>query len=289
MRLFILAVLPLLAAAFPALLNKADIPCGKQAKGYEPIHVDGVDRIFGGEHAKPHSWPWMAALMFDTVSTVWCGGTLIDKRWLITAGHCFYNIEDTNFKIKLGADDHGPNSSANEPSQQVVKIEKFWIHPNFSTPGPTNDITLIKLAQDVTLNDFVRPACLPKGTDRLKGGEKVVTIGWGKANYAHWPKLLQQVVLSAGNETACKEDNGGQWDPETMICAGSRNSSAAGNCFGDSGGPLLAKRDKKWVLFGIVSFGPRHCGTATTVYGYVPMFVDWVKQVMQSEGYSLEQ
>jgi len=283
-------MLPLLAAALPATVQKVDIACGTQAPGYEPIHVDGVRRVFGGEHANPHSWPWVAALMAGDGATVNCGGTLIDKRWLISAGHCFADEKATkshDYKVKLGADDHGPSPEPNEPSQQVVGIEKFWVHPNRSELTNNYDITLVKLDKDVTLNEFVRPVCLPAGTDRLLPGEKVVTIGWGATEDSGEAQFLQQVVIDAIDPQTCKDDYPNVPIDDTMVCAGNQTFGGQGSCFGDSGGPLLAHREDKWVLYGIVSMGGIPCDDPKlpTIFGYVPIFVDWVKQIMQSEGY----
>jgi len=149
------------------------------------------------------------------------------------------------------------------------------------------DITLVKLGQDVTLNEFVRPVCLPKDTDRLQGGDKVVTIGWGQTFSGSEAQKLQQVVLSVIDADTCKQDwesEGGQID-ETMLCAGNQTFGGVGSCFGDSGGALMAHRDNKWVLDGIVSWGPMQCGQPKhpIIYGYVPTLIDWVHKIMGSE------
>lgn len=49
---------------------------------------------------------------------------------------------------------------------------------------------------------------------------------------------------------------------------------------GDSGGPLFLGNDdnRRATLIGIVSFGPRRCGTAALpgVYTRVQSYLDWV-------------
>lgn len=55
---------------------------------------------------------------------------------------------------------------------------------------------------------------------------------------------------------------------------------------GDSGGPLFieANNTQRAVLVGIVSFGPRRCGTASLpgVYTRVQMYLDWILDSMES-------
>jgi len=42
----------------------------------------------GGGNAALGSWPWQAALYKE--GEFQCGATLIADRWLVSAGHCFY-------------------------------------------------------------------------------------------------------------------------------------------------------------------------------------------------------
>uniref|UniRef100_A0A0M3HPK6 Peptidase S1 domain-containing protein n=1 Tax=Ascaris lumbricoides TaxID=6252 RepID=A0A0M3HPK6_ASCLU len=45
-------------------------------------------RLVGGHPSEPHAWPW-------TVQILWrsgvhrCGGALVDKKFIVTAAHCF--------------------------------------------------------------------------------------------------------------------------------------------------------------------------------------------------------
>jgi len=66
-----------------AALEAAD--CGN------PVIKPDTSKIIGGTEAKPHSWPWMAAIFVQYGSIDWyqfCGGSLIAAQWVMSAGHC---------------------------------------------------------------------------------------------------------------------------------------------------------------------------------------------------------
>ena len=51
----------------------------------EPLD-DKNDRITGGIIAPPCKFPWQVAIIID--NQYFCGGSLISKKWVITAAHC---------------------------------------------------------------------------------------------------------------------------------------------------------------------------------------------------------
>jgi len=268
---------------------KDDVKCGVQAPGNEPIGLNDTERIVGGIHAKPHSWPWAAAIM-PSGDIVYCGGSLVNKRWMVTAGHCFADVDPSEwpqYKIKLGADDHGDSGDPNEPSQQVMTIEKAIVNPKYDAAKITHDVTLVKFSQDVQLNDNIIPICLPQKGEALKGGDNVVTIGWGATQGGgEESRVLMQVEVPVVDSKVCAKAYPNMID-ETMVCAGDLEHGGIDSCQGDSGGALMAKRNAQWELFGIVSWG-RGCAEPhyPGVYGYVegPDMLDWILATLQKEG-----
>ena len=55
------------------------IACGK---------VNRVKRIVGGVETEVNEYPWQALLVFAGTKTLYCGGTLITDKHVLTAHHC---------------------------------------------------------------------------------------------------------------------------------------------------------------------------------------------------------
>lgn len=59
-----------------------------------------MSRIVGGQTAEKGSWPWQAMLAFRGGSQ-FCGGSLIDENWVLTAAHCVYGSSEDRIVIRL--------------------------------------------------------------------------------------------------------------------------------------------------------------------------------------------
>ena len=50
---------------------------------------ENMDRIVGGQSAIQGAYPWQAAVVEKGTRTPFCGGTLINDKFILTASHCF--------------------------------------------------------------------------------------------------------------------------------------------------------------------------------------------------------
>ncbi|XP_318957.6 CLIP domain-containing serine protease B15 [Anopheles gambiae] len=260
-----------------------------------------ADRIYFGEETERGAHPW-AALLFYNVgrnrTVPKCGGALISERYVITAAHC--TVDKPNWKLLYVRFNEFNTSSADNcttENDEVICREDYAVesivpHPeydmhNISRP---NDICILRLASDVTFNDYVRPICLPFDPDvqQLPIVDEIFTVtGWGETEDRRPSDTQKHVELPGLEHEACNSVYAvaNVTLSDKQLCIGGLNGSDS--CRGDSGGPLMREVRGGWFLIGVVSFGARFCGTQNLpgVYTNVAKYLDWMETVMFVERY----
>uniref|UniRef100_A0A8C1G877 Plasminogen n=1 Tax=Cyprinus carpio TaxID=7962 RepID=A0A8C1G877_CYPCA len=244
------------------------LKCGQPA--VKPKRCFG--RIVGGCISKAHSWPWQISLR-TRGKIHFCGGTLINAHWVLTAAHCLERSESPSaYKILLGIH----TERATESSKQERDVSKI-------IKGPAGtDIALLKLDRPALLNDKVLPACLPDKDYIVPSDTECYVTGWGETEGTGGEGFLKETGFPVIENKVCNRPsflNG--LVKEHQMCAGNIEGGTD-SCEGDSGGPLVCFSQNTFVLQGVTSWG-LGCAKAMKpgVYTRVSKFINWIEQSMK--------
>ncbi|XP_017037311.1 serine protease grass-like [Drosophila kikkawai] len=235
------------------------VPCGTSLS----------TRIMNGTNAEPEVAAWMARIHYE--SHFICGGTVIHRRFVLTAAQCLKNRHEATLIVKLGAYDI-------RGSTLEYGVSKTIIHHEFDREGLINDIGLLLLSRDIEFSLHVYPICIilnPEVKSKVESAYTFDAYGWGKTNESKISNILQKVTLDRYDRSECNK----LFEislPSSQICVG---SNVGGSCDGDGGGPLTKKVIvnglQRQTQFGILSFTTRAC-SFVGVNTDVTCYVDWI-------------
>merc|ERR550519_2147615 len=258
------------SAKFSNRATTNDCGCGRTS----------LNRIVGGNVAQPHSLPYQAFVQpcFSNGGCYLCGGTLLNKRYVLTAMHCLVNQQGTRASrvtVSLGEHNIGDTSEAITPQRFTATV---IARDDYNANSFDNDIAILKLDRDATLNDNVIPACLPTNVNELYAGQSAKVSGWGTTTQGgSTSNVLKEttVTITAQSDATCTKYASNGVLPNIKMCAYKENTDS---CQGDSGGPLAHQENGKYTVVGVVSYG---AGCAQKdfagVYARVTAYDAWIR------------
>ena len=83
----------------------------------------------GGAETQPNSIPYQGALVWSGTNRVHCGGTILNKKFVLTAAHCFDLNSYTNHTFQVIAGEHdllNNNDSATRHDIANITLHSNW-------------------------------------------------------------------------------------------------------------------------------------------------------------------
>jgi trypsin len=209
-----------------------------------PIELQG--RIVGGSEAVLGQFPYQVSLKSTMTANRahFCGGSIINNRWILSATHCTINRAQNTILIVVG--------SVLLNSGGVTHISSRIInHPNYDRDTIANDVSMVQTSTYITFNENVQPIAL--GSAFIGAGVNAIITGWGGTAVTGGPapNNLQRLVTTTLTNADClnrMELQNQRFVLDSKICT--LTQAGEGTCQGDSGGPLVAGDD----VIGIASW-----------------------------------
>ncbi|CAG9864949.1 unnamed protein product [Phyllotreta striolata] len=258
--------------------NDLDLRCGVSSQR------QAQRRIVGGEEAGFGTFPWQA---YIRIGSSRCGGSLVSRKHVVTAGHCVARATPRQVHVTLG--DYVINSAVEPLPAYTFGVVNIQVHPYFKfTPQADRfDVAVLRLDRAAHNLPHIVPICLPPHGENFLG-EAGVAAGWGALSPGSRlrPQTLQAVKVPVIDNKQCERWHRSKGISVTiydeMMCAGYKNGGRD-SCQGDSGGPLMLQKAGRWFLIGIVSAGyscaqPGQPG----IYHRVAHTVDWISRAIGS-------
>lgn len=241
-----------------------------------------TSNIIGGSPVEEGEYKFIASIRYpegailngaDIGGEHLCGGVLVAKNIVLTAGHCLRSSVLKGFPVHINrymkdGDDHGRFVAR--------KTVEARIHPKYRGNVYTSDFDVALLVLDEETD--IEPASILETESCFEYTACVfgTVLGWGQTaaeDEASEADKLQSVLVPIIAQAECQEEYGQMYSSDlisdAMVCAGDVGMDA---CHKDSGGPMLIKGK----VGGIVSWGIGCGGEMPGVYANVPYLADWI-------------
>jgi secreted trypsin-like serine protease len=198
----------MLAIALPLSALKAQAPATKQDT------TAAKKKIYFGDVAKKGAYPFMVSVIKSSAKPTeagihgahFCGGSMIRQRWVLTAAHCVYELDQQPPRARK-PDDINVYVGSNEfKGGQRIKVRRNIIHPKYDVEeNPDHDIALLELAEAPAPGRTSIITLATPATEKDFGvpGKSVTAAGWGETEEGDFPKALLEVKLDIIDAGTC--------------------------------------------------------------------------------------
>jgi secreted trypsin-like serine protease len=230
--------------------------------------------IVNGITPEQSRYPYVASLQYGRKHI--CGATLIAPDIILTAAHCVTQPELIgHFRVVVGEyhlQDHMDTG-------ETFYIENMDTHPQYIVTNTyvDNDAMIMKISG----RSYHEPVMLNIKHNVPTKDNRLTVMGWGSVDVKgeYLSNVLQEVDLNYLFKWECKKE-GIQTVTNNMLCAFDQDldNISEDSCYGDSGGPLIIKKDNAQDLqVGIVSYGTEICAEHPGIYTRISSIYDWIR------------
>ncbi|KAI4459621.1 polyserase-related [Holotrichia oblita] len=173
--------------------------------------LDG--RIVGGAPIAIEEVPYQISLQY--FGSHICGGSTITPYYVVTAAHCTDGSSAGQLSIRAG-------SSNRLSGGVVVALSAIYQHPSYNDWTIDYDISVVSLANGLTLGAAIQPVALPTLNQYIPGGSNARVSGWGTLyeGAGSLPVDLQAVEKPTVTLEECRAAYGAAQVTDRMMCAG---------------------------------------------------------------------
>lgn len=244
-----------------------------------------------GELVAKGQFPWVAPL-FDRTQPrnpkYICGSTIINKKHLITAAHCLYEIDEFIRPERILAVPGMYNiDNFFDENAKIADIDAVIPHDDYVQEDDLNDadVAVLRLKREITYTDYIIPICLWQGENDLSKivDQEGLVAGWGitESGTTSIPTYIKTTIV---DRRQCSVNLQRMYPSNARIFCGDGHGSAP--CNGDSGSGLVLRRGNQYYLRGVVSKGQVDQNTLKcdvtkyAIYTDIAPFRFWLKSVV---------
>jgi len=282
----IIATLPLLFAACGG--TPTESPTGSSQEAIvRGVETDGLDQVVLIQAQRSNG-------------LTRCTGTYIAPRVVLTAAHCIKSTTLANGVFVYYGDNYAsevgllPNIPAPGQPSTWARVETWHLNPNFSASVNYPDLAVLYLDRKLP---FEPMPILPEPVGQQYIGQQATIAGWGAEQSldANLTQLVGVGVKRVGHATImgsptaadyhAEDPNAGILDPNIRkdLLKLDGHAPSANPCAGDSGGPLIVKKNGRNYLAGVSFWTGLYCEDYS-IYTRVQPFFAYIVDAIAGAG-----